>query len=75
MTNQIAIKLHTQPGDELICDRHSHVYNYEGGGIAFNSGVSVRLVEGDLGRISSEQILSNINPDDVQLFIDKMLDD
>ena len=65
MTNQIAIKLHTQPGDELICDRHSHVYNYEGGGIAFNSGVSVRLVEGNLGRISSEQILSNINPDDV----------
>ena len=40
MTNQIAIKVHTQPGDELICDRHSHIYNYEGGGIAFNSGVS-----------------------------------
>ncbi|HIF14172.1 MAG TPA: aminotransferase class I/II-fold pyridoxal phosphate-dependent enzyme [Bacteroidetes bacterium] len=65
MTNQIAIKLHTQPGDELICHRHSHIYNYEGGGIAFNSGVSVRLVEGDLGRISAEQILKNINPDDV----------
>ena len=65
MTNQIAIKLHTQPGDELICDRHSHIYNYEGGGIAFNSGVSVRLVEGDLGRISPEQVLNNINPDDV----------
>ena len=65
MTNQIAIKLHTQPGDELICDRHSHIYNYEGGGIAFNSGVSVRLVEGDLGRISAEQIKVNINPDDV----------
>src|SRR5688572_15779826 len=39
MTNQIAIKVHTQPGDELICDVNSHIYNYEGGGIAFNSGV------------------------------------
>ena len=38
MTNQIAIKCHTQPGDEIICDRLSHIYQYEGGGIAFNSG-------------------------------------
>jgi len=38
MTNQIAIKTHTQAGDEVICDELSHIYQYEGGGIAFNSG-------------------------------------
>src|SRR5215211_4234725 len=42
MTNQIAIKCHTVPGDEVICDQSSHVYIYEGGGIAFNSGCQVR---------------------------------
>lgn len=65
MTNQIAIKCHTQPGDEVICDHLSHVYQYEGGGIAFNSGCSVRLLQGDRGRITAEQVLSAINPDDV----------
>src|SRR5215218_2646264 len=44
MTNQIAIKCHTQPGDEVICDASSHIYQYEGGGIAFNSGASVQLL-------------------------------
>jgi threonine aldolase len=47
MTNQIAIKIHTQPGDEVICDKNSHIYAFEGGGIAFNSGSSVRLLDGD----------------------------
>lgn len=65
MTNQIAIKCHTQPGDEVICDHLSHVYQYEGGGIAFNSGCSVRLLDGDRGRITAEQVLSAINPDDI----------
>jgi threonine aldolase len=65
MTNQVAIKLLTQPGDEVICDRMAHIYNYEGGGIAFNSGASVRLVEGDRGRISAAQVLENINADNV----------
>jgi threonine aldolase len=65
MTNQIAIKCHTQPGDEVICDRLSHVYQYEGGGIAFNSGASVRLIEGNRGRITAAQVLESINPDDV----------
>ncbi|MDP9230468.1 MAG: beta-eliminating lyase-related protein, partial [Bacteroidota bacterium] len=64
MTNQIAIKCHTQPGDEVICDESSHVYQYEGGGIAFNSGASVRLLHGNLGRITAEQVLAAINPDD-----------
>jgi threonine aldolase len=65
MTNQIAIKCHTQPGDEVICDESSHVYQYEGGGIASNSGASVKLLYGDLGRISAEQVRSAIQPDDV----------
>lgn len=63
MTNQIAIKLHTQPGDELICDVNSHIYNYEGGGISFNSGVQAKLVTGDEGRLSAELIEPLINPD------------
>lgn len=65
MTNQIAIKCHTQPGDEVICDFTSHVYQYEGGGIAFNSGASVRLLNGDRGRITSQQVKEAINVDDV----------
>lgn len=65
MTNQIAIKVHTQPGEEIICDFTSHVYNYEGGGIAFNSGCSVRLVHGVRGRMKPDQIHGNINPDNV----------
>ena len=65
MTNQIAIKCHTQPGDEVICDKVSHVYIYEGGGIAFNSGCQVKALEGDRGRITANQVLESINPDDV----------
>ena len=63
MTNQIAIKVHTQPGDELICDANSHIYNYEGGGISFNSGVQAKLMQGDRGRISAAQIEQSINGD------------
>ncbi len=61
MTNQIAIKVHTQPGDELLCDVNSHIYNYEGGGIAFNSGVQAKLIQGHEGRLSPELIEKNIN--------------
>ncbi len=64
MTNQIAINVHTNPGDEIICDKLSHVYNYEGGGIARNSGVSTRLLNGDRGRYSASDVINNINPDD-----------
>jgi threonine aldolase len=64
MTNQIAIKCHTQPGDEVICDESSHIYQYEGGGIAFNSGASVKLLYGDHGRITASQVKAAINPDD-----------
>ncbi|MBK8610993.1 MAG: low-specificity L-threonine aldolase [Chitinophagaceae bacterium] len=65
MTNQIAIKCHTQPGDEVICDKLSHVYIYEGGGIAFNSGCQVKALDGDRGRIDALQVAEAINPDDV----------
>jgi threonine aldolase len=61
MTNQIAIKCHTQPGDEIICERLSHVYQYEGGGIAFNSGCSVNLIDGNYGRINATQVKAAIN--------------
>lgn len=61
MTNQIAIKCHTQPGDEVICDELSHIYQYEGGGIAFNSGCSVKLLHGNYGRINAGMVLQSIN--------------
>ena len=64
MANQTAIKLHTQPGDQLICDHYAHIFNYEGGGVSFNSGVSCALIEGDRGRITVEQIKQRINPSD-----------
>jgi len=65
MSNQIAIRSHTQPGDEVICERQAHVYIYEGGGIAMNSGAQVRPIEGNMGRINAKQVESVINPDDV----------
>ncbi len=65
MTNQIAIKCHTQPGDEIICDKLSHIYIYEGGGIAFNSGCQVKPLEGERGRINGDLVLSAINSEDV----------
>jgi threonine aldolase len=65
MSNQVAIKVHTQPGDEVICDKTAHVYQYEGGGIAANSGSQVKLLDGNNGKISVEQVAAAINPDDV----------
>lgn len=61
MSNQIGIKIHTQPGDEVICDELAHIYLYEGGGIAANSGASVRLLKGRHGRFTAGQVLENIN--------------
>lgn len=61
MTNQIGIKINTQPYDEVICYKGSHIYKYEGGGVAGNSLASVRLVEADRGRISVKEIEANIN--------------
>ena len=64
MTNQAAIKLHTQPGEQLICDKYAHVYNYEGGGVSFNSGVSCKLIDGNRGMITAKQVSESINPPD-----------
>lgn len=65
MTNQIGIKVNTNPPGEVITEKNSHVYLYEGGGIAFNSGCSVALLEGDRGRITAKQVEDRINPDNV----------
>lgn len=64
MTNQIAIKCHTQPGDEVICDRSSHIFQYEGGGIAFNSGCSVNVIDGYRGLVTAQQVEYCINNKD-----------
>lgn len=61
MANQTAIKLHTQPGEQLIADKYAHVYNYEGGGASFNSGVSCCLLDGNRGMITAEQVAGAIN--------------
>lgn len=63
MTNQIAIKVHTQPGDEVLCDVNSHIYNYEGGGISFNSGVQAKLLNGEEGRLRVDLLENNLNGD------------
>jgi threonine aldolase len=73
MTNQLAIKTHTQAGDEVICEELSHVYQYEGGGIASNSGCSVKLLQGNRGRITASQILAAINPEDVHKPISRLI--
>ena len=65
MTNQIAIRLHTGPQKEVICHQFSHIYLYEGGGIMANSMASVKLLTGDLGKITASQVAESINPDDV----------
>ncbi|MDO6820803.1 low specificity L-threonine aldolase [Zobellia sp. 1_MG-2023] len=64
MANQTGIKLHTQPGDQLICDKYAHIYNYEGGGVSFNSGVSCKLIDGERGMITAKQVEGAINPPD-----------
>tara|TARA_R110002096_G_scaffold169779_11_gene341602 strand:+ start:5457 stop:6464 length:1008 start_codon:yes stop_codon:yes gene_type:complete len=67
MTNQIAIKVHTNAPGEVICDELAHIYRYEGGGIGFNSACSVRLIKGAQGRFSAEQLKAEINPEDIHL--------
>ena len=72
-TNQIAINVHVRPGGEIICHEESHIYKYEGGGIAKNSGASVRLLQGNRGRITAEEIAKWINPDDIHLPITELI--
>lgn len=65
MTNQIAIKVHSNAPGELICDELSHVYKYEGGGIGFNSGLATHLLKGQQGRLTAAEIEAAIQPDDL----------
>ncbi len=65
MTNQIALKVHTNPLDEVICDIRSHIYQYEAGGYAFNSGIAVKLIHSERGILSPLDILLNINSEDI----------
>jgi len=61
MANQTAIKLHTNPGEQLICDKWAHVYNFEGGGAAANSGVSSMLIDGNRGMFTVNQLNGLVN--------------
>ncbi|MCF6297811.1 MAG: beta-eliminating lyase-related protein [Flavobacteriaceae bacterium] len=61
MANQVAIKIHTQPAEQMICDKWAHVFNFEGGGAAFNSGISCCLLDGNRGVFTAEQVTSGIN--------------
>ncbi|MDU8886186.1 GntG family PLP-dependent aldolase [Yeosuana sp. MJ-SS3] len=63
MANQTALKLHTNPGEQVICDKFSHIYNYEAGGASFNSGISCNLIDGNRGMFTAQQVIEAINPD------------
>lgn len=64
MANQTALKLHTNPGDQVICDSNAHIYHYEGGGASFNSGISCKLLQGQGGTFTADQVVEAINPPD-----------
>lgn len=64
MANQAALKLHTNPGEQVICDKYAHIYNYEGGGASFNSGISCKLIDGHRGMFTADQAEASINPPD-----------
>jgi threonine aldolase len=73
MANQIAIAVHCQAGDEVICDAMSHIYVYEGGGIMANARASVNMLAGNCGRLSAAQIEEAIKPDNVHFPISKIV--
>lgn len=73
MSNQIAIKLHTQPGDDIICDYFSHIYQYEGGGIGLNSGCSVSLIHSESGQFSAQDVEKHIHPQDVHKPVSRLV--
>ncbi len=74
MTNQIAINVHTRPGDEVICHKFAHIYYYEGGAIMRNSGASVCLLDGPRGLISADEVKSHINPDDIHRPVTRLVE-
>lgn len=72
-TNQIAINVHVRPGGEIITNVDSHIYKYEGGGIAKNTGASVRLIHGNRGRLTVEDVQQWVNPDDVHFPVTELV--
>ncbi len=64
MANQTAIKLHTNPSEQVICDKYAHIYNYEAGGVSANSGASCRLIDGNRGMFTAQQVIESVNPTD-----------
>lgn len=72
-TNQIAINVHVKPGGEVICHEDAHIYKYEGGGIAKNSGASVRLLRGNRGRITANEVAQWIMPDDIHFPVTQLV--
>ncbi len=74
MTNQLAIRNHCTPGSEVICDQLSHIYLYEGGGVAVNAQSSVKLINGNQGRITANMVQDNINnPSDIHLPVTRLV--
>lgn len=73
MTNQLAIRIHTEPGSDVICDKYSHIYLYEGGGIMLNAFSSVKLLDGHRGRISADQVAAAISPDDIHATVTRLV--
>ena len=73
MTNQLAIRVHTQPGSDVICDKLSHIYLYEGGGIMLNAFSSVKLLDGDRGRLNAKQVAEAISPDDIHATVTRLV--
>jgi threonine aldolase len=67
MSNQIAIKAQTQPGDEMICEAGAHILNFEAGGPAFHSQVQLRPLAGNLGVFTADQVLEAIRPKNVHV--------
>ncbi len=72
-TNQIAINIHVNSGGEVITNEDSHIYKYEGGGIAKNTGASVRLIRGNRGRLTLQDVEQWINPDDIHLPVTQLV--
>jgi threonine aldolase len=62
MSNQVCVKTHTHPGDEMLCDLNCHIYKYEAGGAAVLSGVTCRTLEGDYGILDLSQLQDQIQP-------------
>ena len=73
MSNQIAIKVHTKPGEDIICDYFSHIYQYEGGGIGMNAGCSVSLIHTDFGLFSAKDVEDHIYPDDIHKPVSRLV--